>query len=175
MSFTVKIRKLWTSEISQECLLCGDKSKQRSGHVSKPHNFLLAVCHGYFPDNLIATGPPIYFPATSSQALDVERFLHLLHSNSTWVTMQKAVQLQFINTVKSFLLDSFGRLVEDSLPLLANNTLRERLLRVNQDYRKFVTDQQAWNDLLGDSSRPIQWRSYNLSGMRFFSKWFNFL
>ena len=89
--------------------------------------------------------------------------------------MQKAVQLQFINTVNSFLLDSFGRLVEDSLPLLANNTLRERLLRVNQDYRKFVTDQQAWNDLLGDSSRPIQWRSYNLSGMRFFSKWFNFL
>lgn len=82
--------------------------------------------------------------------------------------MQKAVQLQFINTVNSFLLDSFGRLVEDSLPLLANKTLRERLLRVNQDYRKFVTDQQAWNDLLGDSSRPIQWRSYNLSGMRFF-------
>jgi len=82
--------------------------------------------------------------------------------------MRKAVQLQFINTVNSFLLDSFGRLVEDSLPLLANSTLRERLLRINQDYRKFVTDQQAWNDLLGDSSRPIQWRSYNLSGMRFF-------
>ena len=82
--------------------------------------------------------------------------------------MQKAVQLQFINTVNSFLLDSFGRLVEDSLPLLANKTLRERLLRVTQDSRKFVTDQQAWNDLLGDSSRPIQWRSYNLSGMRVF-------
>lgn len=114
-------------------------------------------------------------PQSTSQLLvpkllDVERFSHLLHSNSTRVTMQKAVQLQFINTVNSFLLDSFGRLVEDSLPLLANNTLRERLLRVNQDSRKFVTDRQAWNDLLGDSSRPIQWRSYNLSGMRFFSK-----
>ena len=82
--------------------------------------------------------------------------------------MRKALQLQFINTVNLFLLDSFGRLVEDSLPLLANSTLSERLLRISEDYRKFVTDRQAWNDLLGDSSRPIQWGSYNLSGMRFF-------
>ena len=41
----VRPGKLWTLEISQECLLCYDQSQQRSGHVNWPQNHtLIKVC-----------------------------------------------------------------------------------------------------------------------------------
>ena len=65
----------------------------------------------------------------------------------------------------SFSCCSLSRLFEDALPLLVNNSLRERILRITPDYEKLLSDQQAWNDLLAsNSSRSIQWRGYNLSG-----------
>lgn len=41
IEFPVKLRKLWTPEISQEVLLCSDPLQQRSGHASKPQNHKL--------------------------------------------------------------------------------------------------------------------------------------
>lgn len=47
---------------------------------------------------------------------------------------------------------------------MTNSSLRERLLRINQDYSNFRRDSQLWNDLMNNSSRPVQWDGYNLSG-----------
>lgn len=58
---------------------------------------------------------------------------------------------------------SLSRLIEDSMPLIANSSLRERILRLRSDYSRYENDQLAWSRLLGNSSRPLQWQQYNLS------------
>ena len=54
-------------------------------------------------------------------------------------------------------------MIEDALPLMANSTVRERILRINSDRSNFERDYQAWSDLV--RSRQLQWRGYNLSGI----------
>ena len=73
--------------------------------------------------------------------------------------------MELLNGLPNLRGSSFGRLIEDALSLLANSSLRERVLRMNQDYMKYWTDYLAWTNLLRDSSRPIQWGRYNLSGI----------
>lgn len=55
--------------------------------------------------------------------------------------------------------------MEDSLPILANSSLMERLKRIRSDYQQFQTDQQELSQLLGGRSRQLQWQQYNLTGV----------
>ena len=73
--------------------------------------------------------------------------------------------IELLNGLPNLRGSSFGRLIEDALPLLANSSLRERVLRIDQDYMKYWADYLDWTNLLRDSSRPIQWGRYNLSGI----------
>lgn len=58
---------------------------------------------------------------------------------------------------------SLSRLLEDSLPILANSSLMERLKKIRSDYQQFQTDQQALSQLLGGRSSQLQWQQYNLT------------
>ena len=79
-----------------------------------------------------------------------------MHVSSCWLV--KVLTLIFD------LICSLGRLFEDGLPLLTNSSVQNRLLRINEDYRRFMIDSKLWNDLMNNSSRPVQWNGYNLSG-----------
>ncbi|XP_027045418.1 ATP-binding cassette sub-family A member 1-like isoform X2 [Pocillopora damicornis] len=70
---------------------------------------------------------------------------------------------ELLNGLPNLRSSSLGRLIEDALPLMANSTVRERILRINSDRSNFERDYQAWSDLV--RSRQLQWRGYNLSAV----------
>ncbi|PFX16944.1 ATP-binding cassette sub-family A member 1 [Stylophora pistillata] len=70
---------------------------------------------------------------------------------------------ELLNGLPNLRSSSLGRLIEDALPLMANNTIRERILRINSDRANFERDYRAWNNLV--QSRQLQWRGYNLSAV----------
>ncbi|KAJ7386398.1 hypothetical protein OS493_008522 [Desmophyllum pertusum] len=49
---------------------------------------------------------------------------------------------ELLNGLPNLRSSSLGRLIEDGLPLIANSQSQERILRMNQDYGKFIRDQQ---------------------------------
>ncbi|KAL9951119.1 hypothetical protein ACROYT_G043723 [Oculina patagonica] len=72
---------------------------------------------------------------------------------------------ELLNGLPNLRSSSLSRLLEDGLPLMTNSSLRERLLRINQDYSNFRRDSELWNSLMNNSSRPVQWDGYNLSAV----------
>ena len=51
-----------------------------------------------------------------------------------------------------FDVSSFIKFVEDALPLIGNKTLRDRLLRIGDDYAQLRRDQQLLADLFGNTT-----------------------
>lgn len=88
----------------------------------------------------------------------------ILNYTTVYSTCTQSCWLFKVLTLIFGLICSLGRLFEDALPLLTNDSLQNRLLRIREDYRRFTTDSELWRDLMNNSSRPVQWNGYNLSG-----------